>query len=100
MAKSGEVGGRVSGAGAATSGAKDRCAICGRQLGGAEVKFVLPSRALSKTGMEISKRLACVSCYSMMARRSRVRVPVAQRQSLIRRLASSTIAQSVVQGTK
>ncbi|MCL5100302.1 MAG: hypothetical protein M1158_04285 [Candidatus Marsarchaeota archaeon] len=101
MAKSGEAGVRVSGIGAAARGAKHSCAICGRQLGKTEVKFVLPSRALSKSSMNLSERLACVECYAMMARKSRVRAPAVQRQSFIRRIAvGSSIAQSIVQGAK
>lgn len=47
--------------------AKTTCAICGRRLKPDELKFVLPSSALSDDKMHTMERMCCLVCHKKMA---------------------------------
>ena len=83
--------------GGAAGAKRDACAICGRTIGANEVKFVLASKAFGQGRIEISKRMACVSCYTTMAPKSRVRSRAVHRQGVVSRIISKRIAQSMMQ---
>jgi hypothetical protein len=76
---------------------RDICAICGRRMGGSEVKFILASKAFGQERIELSRRMACVGCYATMVPKSRAKNRVTQKHGAFSRMMSKRIAQSMMQ---
>ena len=62
--------------------ASNSCSICGRFMEKREVKFVLPSKRFGESGMPITERLSCESCYKNIISKSRVKLVYRKRLGL------------------